>query len=49
MGESVFTGQKFNEVLRKNKLCEIDFEKKEYDNLSYFAKDLLVKMLQKDP
>lgn len=33
-GEAVFPGKKFNEVLKKNKECEIDFEKKEYENLS---------------
>ncbi len=33
-GEAVFPGKKFNDVLKKNKACEIDFSKKEYDNLS---------------
>jgi hypothetical protein len=33
-GEAVFPGKKFNDVLKKNKACEIDFSKKEYENLS---------------
>ena len=33
-GDVVFPGKKFNDVLSKNKLCEIDFAKKEYENLS---------------
>lgn len=45
----MFPGKKFNEVLKKNKLCEIDLEKKEYENLSMEAKDLLRHMLEKDP
>lgn len=48
-GEAVFPGKKFNEVLKKNKICEIDLEKKEYDNLSMSAKDLLRRMLEKEP
>jgi hypothetical protein len=36
---------KFNDVLKKNKACEIDFQKREYDNLSIEAKDLLMKLL----
>jgi len=45
----VFPGKKFNEVLKKNKECEVDLEKKEYENLSIQAKDLLRRMLEKDP
>jgi hypothetical protein len=41
VGEAVFPGNKFNEVLKKNKLCEINLEKKEYENLSVHSKDLL--------
>ncbi|EGR31100.1 protein kinase domain protein, partial [Ichthyophthirius multifiliis] len=48
-GEAVFQGQKFNEVLRKNKECIIDFERKELENVSIDCKDLLIKMLEKDP
>lgn len=49
MGEAVFPGKKFNDVLKKNKACEIDLEKPEYENLSLQAKDLLRRMLEKEP
>ena len=48
-GEAVFPGKKFNDVLKKNKICDINFDRKEYENLSFNAKDLLIKLLQKDP
>ncbi|KRX03324.1 Protein kinase-like domain [Pseudocohnilembus persalinus] len=48
-GDAVFPGKKFNEVLKKNKDCNIDLNQSQYDILSLEAKDLLSKMLQKDP
>ena len=49
IGEAVFPGNKFNDVLKKNKECEINLEKKEYETLSLAAKDLLAQLLEKDP
>jgi hypothetical protein len=48
-GEAVFPGNKFNEVLKKNKECIVDFNKKEIDQSSRDCKDLLIRMLEKDP
>lgn len=33
-GEAVFPGKKFNDVLKKNKLCEVDLNQKLYENLT---------------
>ena len=41
VGETVFPGKKFNEVLKKNREAEIDFSKNIYENLSIHAKSLL--------
>ncbi|EGR32081.1 protein kinase domain protein [Ichthyophthirius multifiliis] len=48
-GEAVFLGKKFNDVLKKNKDCIIDFNKPIYENLSQDCKNLLQRLLEKDP
>ncbi|EGR28281.1 protein kinase domain protein [Ichthyophthirius multifiliis] len=48
-GEAVFPGKDFNNVLKKNKDCEINWNKKEYENLSKNCKDIMMCMLEKDP
>lgn len=48
-GEAVFPGKKFNEVLKKNKQCQINFNSELYDSLSPESKDLLIQMLEIDP
>lgn len=48
-GEAVFPGSQFKDVLQKNKLCAINFDKNIYDPLSKQAKDLLMRMLDKNP
>lgn len=48
-GDSVFPGKKFNEVLKKNKECVISLEGPAYEFISKEAKDLMLKMLKKDP
>jgi hypothetical protein len=42
LGEAIFIGKKFNDVLKKNKACEINWNRKEYDNLSVHCKNLLM-------
>lgn len=44
-GDPVFPGKKFNEVLKKNKTCEINLEGSKFEFVSLEAKDLLSKML----
>eukprot|EP00825_Cyclidium_porcatum_P048398 TRINITY_DN8127_c0_g1_i6.p2 TRINITY_DN8127_c0_g1~~TRINITY_DN8127_c0_g1_i6.p2 ORF type:complete len:211 (+),score=48.47 TRINITY_DN8127_c0_g1_i6:186-818(+) len=48
-GEAVFPGKKFNEVLKKNKQCQINLIGPQFDQLSVESKDLLSLMLQQDP
>lgn len=51
-GGSPFYGKSYNEILWKNKVCEISFEFKEKDKglkVSESATDLLRRMLAKDP
>lgn len=48
-GEAVFPGKKFNEVLKKNKACNINLQGSLYEFISIHAKDLLSRMLEKDP
>ena len=48
-GEAVFPGKKFNDVLKKNKECAIDFSRSIYENLSKECKNLLQMLLEKDP
>ena len=40
-GEGLFSGKKFNKILKKNKACEIDLNKPGYDFIDERAKDLL--------
>lgn len=40
-GEAVFPGKKFNDVLRKNKACKIDFSLDIYKAISPESLDLL--------
>ncbi|EGR33427.1 protein kinase domain protein [Ichthyophthirius multifiliis] len=49
VGETVFPGNKFNDVLKKNKEANIDFTRKIYENISLPAKNLLKQILQKEP
>lgn len=44
-GDSVFPGKKFNDVLKKNKDCNINLSHNKYDNLDNEIKDLLSLML----
>lgn len=49
-GGSPFHGKSYNEILIKNKHCEVKFNLKELGyEISNSAIDLLKKMLQKDP
>ena len=52
-GEGVFPGKQFNEVLKLNKACVIDWNHYKYDFLQqeefHLAGDLLKKMLEKNP
>ncbi|EGR34026.1 protein kinase domain protein [Ichthyophthirius multifiliis] len=48
-GESIFPGKKFNDVLTKNKQCEINWNSQLYDGLNIYCKNLLQNMLQKCP
>ena len=47
-GRSPFHGKSFKEILKKNKLCNIDFNHPRLLNKK-LAVDLLVRMLRKDP
>lgn len=38
-----------NEILLKNKKCELEYPEKYWDKISEKAKDLVSKMMQKDP
>lgn len=49
LGKSVFEGKDVREVVEKNKLCEIDYEFKQYPFVSPLIKDLLKGMLAKTP
>ncbi|KRW98666.1 Protein kinase-like domain [Pseudocohnilembus persalinus] len=49
IGEGLFPGREYQEVLQKNGRCELNLESKSYEFVSKEAKDLLTKMLQKDP
>ncbi|EAS07867.2 Serine/Threonine kinase domain protein (macronuclear) [Tetrahymena thermophila SB210] len=48
-GKTVFPGNKFSQVLEKNKLCQIQLSGARYEQISQEALDLLGKLLQKDP
>ena len=48
-GRPVFRGYNINEILVKNKKCEIEYPAKYWSKISEKAKDLVSKMLEKDP
>jgi serine/threonine protein kinase len=48
-GRPLFRGENINEILEKNKNCELDFPSKYWENISPEAKDLLIQLLKKDP
>lgn len=48
-GTSIFEGKKYNEILTQNRACEFDFEKEMYSKITPIVKDLLIKMLEKNP
>jgi serine/threonine protein kinase len=48
-GRPAFPGSNIHEILLKNKRCEIAYPAKYWDKISPEAKDLVHKMLQKDP
>ena len=48
-GRPVFRGYNLNEILLKNKKCEIEFPPKYWSKISDKAQDLVSKMLTKDP
>jgi hypothetical protein len=41
-GRPLFRGDNINEILEKNKNCELDFPAKYWDNISIEAKELLI-------
>ncbi|EGR32072.1 protein kinase domain protein [Ichthyophthirius multifiliis] len=47
--KSLFIGKKFNEVLKLNKECNINFLDKSFQDLPFDTLDLLQKMLEKNP
>jgi calcium-dependent protein kinase len=47
-GRPVFRGSNINEILLKNKKCEVEYPPKFFDKISEKAKDLLSKMLNRD-
>jgi serine/threonine protein kinase len=48
-GRQVFKGYNINEILLKNKKCEVEYPPKFFDKISEKVKNLLSKMLCKDP
>jgi serine/threonine protein kinase len=48
-GRPVFRGYNINEILLKNKKCEVEYPQKYWDKISDKAKDLVSRMLEKDP
>ena len=48
-GRPAFPGSNIHEILMKNKRCDISFPPKYWDKISREAKDLVHKMLHKDP
>lgn len=49
LGQSIFPGKKYNEILNQNRSCEFDFSQEKYNDISPLALDLMKKMLEKDP
>jgi serine/threonine protein kinase len=48
-GRPVFRGYNVNEILLKNKKCEVEYPPKYWDKISMKAKDLVMRMLERDP
>lgn len=48
-GRPAFPGTNIHEILLKNKRCDIAFPPKYWDKISSPAKDLVIRMLNKDP
>ena len=48
-GRPVFRGFNVNEILLKNKNAEIEFPERYWSKISSNAKDLVSRMLMKDP
>lgn len=48
-GRPLFRGDNVNEILQKNKSCELEFPQRYWENISEEAKDLAVGLLKKDP
>ena len=48
-GKPAFPGKSYNDVLLKNRKCEIIMEGKLFHNVPSNSRDLLIKMLEKDP
>ena len=48
-GKSPFPGKTYNEVLKQNRECNINFETEECLKLSDSSRDLLIKLLDKNP
>ena len=48
-GKQPFEGDSDDEIYEKIRLCKIDFNDEEWDNISNDAKDLIKKLLIKDP
>lgn len=48
-GRPVFRGYNLNEILLKNKNCEIEYPEKYWNKISDKAKDVVTKLLTKDP
>lgn len=48
-GEGVFAGKGHVDILKLNKKCEINHAHKKYDMIDPEAKDLLFKLIEKEP
>ena len=49
LGNSIFPGKKYNDILTQNRICNFDFYHSQYKELNTQALDLLKKMLEKEP
>ena len=48
-GEGLFTGTGHLDILKLNKRCEINYQHLKYEVIDQDAKDLLFKLIEKDP
>jgi len=48
-GRPLFRGENVNDILLKNKNCELEFPQKYWENISDEAKELAYGLLKKDP